>query len=387
MAHRPGRWAIGIALTLAASWALSAQAQLKVGVVVSATGPGASLGIPEKNTVALFPKEIAGQRVEYLVLDDASDATSATKAMRKLVSEDDVDVVIGSTLSPNSISMSTVAAESATPLISIAGASSIVEPMDKQKAWVFKTPQHDSLMAEAIAQHIQKRGLKTLAVIAQGDAYGDGWVREITKAAAASNVKIVAVERYARTDSTVVGQVLKALGAHPDAMLVAGAGTPAVLPEKTLRERGYAGPIYQTHGIANNDVLRVGGKDLEGTVLPAGPVLVARQLPDSNPSKAVALGYIDRYEAAYGKDTVSTFGAHAWDAMLMLENAVPAALKTAKPGTPPFRAALRDALENVRNLTVTHGVMNLTSANHNGLDSRARVMVVVRDGRWKLLDQ
>lgn len=373
---------IAASLVVAAS---NAQAQIRIGMVVSATGPAASLGIPEKNTATLFPPVIAGQKVEYVVLDDASDATAATKAMRKLVTEDRVDAVIGSTLSPNSIAMTTVAAESGTPLVSIAGASSIVEPMDKQKAWVFKTPQHDSLMAAAITQHMKAAGQKTLGVIAQGDAYGDGWLREITKAATPLGIRIVATERYARTDSTVMGQALKVLATQPDAVLVAGAGTPAVLPEKTLRERGYKGAIYQTHGIANNDVLRVGGKDMEGTMLPVGPVLVARQLPDGYPSKAAAIAYTDRYETAYGKGSVSTFGAHAWDAMLLLEAAIPSALKKAKPGTPEFRTALRDSLEGVQNLTVTHGVMNLSPSNHNGLDDRARVMVVIKDEHWKLL--
>jgi branched-chain amino acid transport system substrate-binding protein len=256
--------------------------------------------------------------------------------------------------------------------------------MDAKRKWVFKTPQHDSLMTEAMIDHMVKAGRKSVAVIAQGDAYGDGWLTETQKQATAKGLKVVATERYARTDTGVTSQALKVVAAAPEAVIVVGAGTPAVLPQKALRERGYTGPIYQTHGVANNDFLRVGGKDVEGTILPAGPVLVASQLPAS-PVKTVAMDYVQRYEDAFGKDTVTTFGAHAWDAMLLLKQAIPVALQKAKPGTPEFRAALRDALEGIKDLTVSHGVMTMTPENHNGLDARARVMVTIDNGRWKLL--
>jgi branched-chain amino acid transport system substrate-binding protein len=372
------------ALVTLALLAATAHAQVRIGIDLSTTGPAASLGIPEKNTVTLFPKEIGGVKMEYLVLDDASDTTSATKNARRFIDEDNVDAIIGSTISPNSLAMIDVAAEKTTPLISIAGASRIVEPMDAKRKWVFKTPQHDSLMTEAMIDHMVKHGRKSLAVIAQGDAYGDGWLNEINKQAAAKGVKVVATERYARTDTGVTSQILKLTAAAPEAVIVVGAGTPAVLPQKALRERGYAGPIYQTHGVANNDFLRVGGKDVEGTILPAGPVLVASQL-GASANKVVATDYVQRYEEAFGKDTVTTFGAHAWDAMLLLKQAIPLALQKAKPGTPEFRAALRDALESVKDLTVSHGVMTMTPDNHNGLDARARVMVTIENGRWKLL--
>ena len=362
----------------------TASAQIKIGLNLSTTGPAASLGIPEKNTVTLFPKEIGGQRIEYLVFDDASDTTTAARNARRFIDEDKVDAIIGSTISPNSLAMIDVAAEKNTPMISIAGASRIVEPMDAKRKWVFKTPQHDSLMTEAMIDHMVRSGRKTLAVIAQGDAYGDGWLTEIQKQAAAKGIKLVATERYARTDTGVTSQALKLVAANPEAVIVVGAGTPAVLPQRTLRERGYTGPIYQTHGVANNDFLRVGGKDVEGTILPAGPVLVASQLRAS-PVKTAAMDYVQRYEEAFGKDTVTTFGAHAWDAMLLLKQAIPVALQKAQPGTPEFRAALRDALEGIKDLTVSHGVMTMTPDNHNGLDARARVMVTIDNGHWKLL--
>jgi branched-chain amino acid transport system substrate-binding protein len=227
--------------------------------------------------------------------------------------------------------------------------------------------------------------VKTIGFIGFNDAYGDGWLNEITPALAAKNIKIVATERYARTDTSVTGPILKITSAKPDAVLIAGAGTPAALPQKTLKERNYTGRIYQTHGVANNDFLRVGGKDLEGTVLPAGPVLVAAQLPDSSPVKKAATDYVKAYEGMYGAGTVSTFGAHANDASILIANAIPVALKSAKPGTPEFRSALRDALEGLKDVVYSQGVVTMTPQDHVGQDNRARVLVTIEHGAWKLL--
>jgi branched-chain amino acid transport system substrate-binding protein len=373
-------------LALAAALATSAlvHADINVGVVVSATGPAASLGIPEKNTVALMPKTIAGQTINYIVLDDASDTTAAVSNTRKLITESKVDVILGSTITPNSLAMIDVVSEAQTPMISMAASARIVEPQDAKKRWVFKTPQNDIMMSLAIVEHMSNNGIKTVAFIGFSDAYGEGWYQEFTKVAALKNIQIVANERYARNDTSVTGQVLKTLAAKPDAVLIAGSGTPAALPQKTLKERGYAGRIYQTHGVANADFLRVGGKDVEGTFLPAGPVLVASQLPAGHPLKKSALAYVAAYEAAYGKGSVSTFGAHAWDAGALMSAAVPQALKKAKPGTPEFRVALRDALEQVKELAGTHGIFNMSPGDHLGLDQRARVMVKIENGAWKL---
>lgn len=362
-----------------------AQAQIKVGVTVSATGPAASLGIPEKNTFSVMPKTIAGKTVEYIVLDDASDTTTAVKNARKLTAEDKVDIIIGSTVTPNALAMIDVATETETPIISMAASSRIIEPMDAKRRWVFKTPQNDSHMASAITGHMADTGIKTMAFIGFNDAYGSGWSDEMVKFAALRGLKIVASERFARNDTSVTGQILKIMASNPDAVLIAGSGTPAALPQKTLKERGYKGKIYQTHGVANPDFLRVCGKDCEGTFLPAGPILVASQLPASNPIRKVALDYIGKYEKAFGVGTFSTFGGHAWDSGLLLEKAIPLALKSAQPGTKQFRAALRDAIEKTTDLTVSHGVMNMTPNDHLGFDQRARVMVEVKGGTWKLV--
>lgn len=366
------------------TFSAAASAQIKVGVTVSATGPAASLGIPEKNTFALMPKSIAGQSVEYIILDDASDTTTAVRNTRKLISEDKVDVIIGSTVTPNSLAMIDVAAESETPMISMAASSAIVEPVDAKRRWVFKTPQNDSHMATAITGHMADAGIKTVAFIGFADAYGEGWYREFSKLADLRQIKIIGNERFARTDTSVTGQILKIMGANPDAVLIAGSGTPAALPQKTLKERGYKGKIYQTHGVANNDFLRVCGKDCEGTWLPSGPLLVAEQLPDSNPVKKSAMTYKNAYEKAYGPGSVSTFGGHAWDAGNLLVASVPTALKKGQPGTKEFRAALRDALEGTKELANAHGIVNMSPTDHLGLDQRARVMVQIVGGKWKL---
>jgi len=377
------KFAQALAATLAACAASAALADINVGVTLSATGPAASLGIPEKNTVALMPKTIAGQKVNYFVLDDASDTTAAVANTRKLITENKVDVVLGSTTSPNSLAMIDAVSEAQVPMISMAASARIVEPQDAKKKWVFKTPQNDIMMSLAIAEHMAAAGVKTVGFIGFADAYGEGWWQEFSKAAELKKLKIIANERYARTDTSVTGQVLKLVAAKPEAILIAASGTPAALPEKTLKERGYTGKIYQTHGVANADFLRVGGKDLEGTYLPAGPVLVAEQLPASHPVKKSAMAYVTAYEAAYGKGTVSTFGAHAWDAGVLLAAAVPAALKKAQPGTPEFRAALRDSLEQLKEVPGAHGIFNMSPTDHLGLDQRARVTVKIENGTWK----
>jgi branched-chain amino acid transport system substrate-binding protein len=359
----------------------SALADINVGVTLSTTGPAASLGIPEKNTIALLPKEIGGQKMNYIVLDDATDPTAASKNARKLVSEDKVDVIIGGSITPSSTAVLEVAAESKTPQIALAPFA----PAADKAAWVFLMPQDFAIMGGAIVKHMVAHGVKSVGFIGYTDGYGELWLRVMNKLSAEKGLKMVAVERFNRTDTSVTGQILKIMSNNPDAVLVVGSGTPAAMPQATLVERGYKGRIYQTHGVANKDFLRVGGKNVEGAVLPIGPVLVPEQLPDSNASKKVALNYIKLYEAAYGADSRNSFGAHAWDAGLLLQHAIPVALKKAKPGTAEFRAALRDAMENVKEMPANHGVFSFSPSNHKGLDDRAVVMVVVDKGTWKVL--
>jgi branched-chain amino acid transport system substrate-binding protein len=377
--------ALSVTLALAvAGGAGLAQADINVGVTLSATGPAASLGIPEKNTFELLPTTIGGEKVNWIVLDDGSDTTKAVTNAKKLISENKVDVLVGSTITPNSLAMVDVAAEAETPMISMAASARIVDPTNPKTKWVFKTPQNDALMADAIAVHMKANGVKTVGYIGFADAYGDAWLAEMKRSAQTAGIKIVAEEKYNRNDSSVTGQILKIVSANPDAVLIGAAGTPGATPQKELVARNYKGKIYQTHGIANPDFLRVVGKDGNGTFLPIGPMLVYEQLPDSNPIKKAAADYITKYEAKYGKDSRTTFGGHAWDAYLLLAKAIPEALKKAKPGTKEFKVALRDALESTHELVATHGVYTMSPTEHNGLDNRARTMIKIDNGKWVL---
>ena len=373
-----------VALALLAGCALPALAQIKIGVTLSTTGPAVSLGIPEKNTIALLPRTIAGKSVEYIVLDDASDTSAAVVNTRRLTQEEKVDAIIGSTTTPNSLAMTDAVAESSTPTISLASSARIIEPMSAKKAWIFKTPQTDTMMVLAILEHAAQRGIRTMGYIGFGDALGEAFYAEFEKLASARKISIVASERFAPRDTSVTSQVLRLVAAKPDMVVIGASGTPAVLPARALAERGYKGSVYFNHGVANNDFLRAGGKDIEGAFVPTSPVIAAAALPADHPAKAQAMEYVRRYEAAQGAGSVSAFGAYAWDAGLLLAKAIPVALKTAQPGTREFRAALRDALEGVQDLHVSNGVVNMSKNDHLGLDQRARVIVKVENGKWKL---
>ena len=368
--------AFALALVVGSAWA-----DITIGVSVSATGPAASLGIPEKQTFALLPQTIGGEKVKYLVLDDASDPSTAVKNARKFTSEDKVDAIIASSTTPASMAILEVAFETKTPQIAMAP----LPPAGDKAPWVFTTPQNFTQMAIAIAQHMASNNIKSIGFIGYADPYGELWLKAIQGAAEAKGITVSAIERYQRNDTSVTGQALKLIGAKPDAILIAASGTPAVLPQATLIERGYKGKFYQTHGIANRDFLRVGGKNVEGTLFPVGPMLLAEQLPDSHPSKKPALEYIKLYEATHGANSRSTFGGHGWDAYLLLNRAAPEALKKARPGTAEFRLALRDALENVKELPAVHGVFNMSAKDHNGLDERAAIMATIENGDWKLV--
>lgn len=359
-------------------------ADIKIGLTLSATGPAASLGVPQKNTVALLPTEVAGHKVRYIVLDDAGDGTKSVENARKMIAEDNIDVLIGSTVTPSTLPLIDIAAETKTPLIANVPATRTVSPVDEKRRWVFKVIQSEGLLAGAIVEHMVKAGVKTVGFVGFSDAYGESYYAEFSKAFADKGITIVAKESFARSDTSVAGQVLKLIAAHPDVVLVAAAGTPAIMPAKALKERGYHGQVYQTAGISTMDFIRVGGKDVEGTLFSAGPIVIASQLPDGNPIKAGGLDYIKHYEDTY-KTSFAAFGAHITDASTLILQSVPAALKAAQPGTPEFRSALRDAIENAKGVVLNHGIVTMSPTDHNGLDERARVMVRIENGAWKLV--
>ncbi|HSW07326.1 ABC transporter substrate-binding protein [Aquabacterium sp.] len=362
-----------------------APATIKVGVLLSLSGPGASLGIPEKNTIEVLPPTLGGQPVRYIVLDDATDTVGATKHARRLVEEDKVDLIIGPTVTPTSLAALEVAGAAQTPMISLAGSGAIVLPPEGARRWAFKLAPNEPTMGAYIFDHLQAAQRKTLAYIGFNTAFGDSFIKEMNKIAAERGIKVLADERYAPNDITVAAQVLKVSAANPDAVIIAASGTAGALPVIELKKRGYKGQIYLQQGIANADFLRVGGRDLDGCLFPVSPVLVAEQLPASNPVRAVALDYLARYEGKFGSGSRSLFGATAWDAYVLLDKAVPKALAKAAPGTPEFRTALRDALEQSRDVVGAQGVFSLSERDHNGTDRRAQVLVRIESGKWVYL--
>ncbi len=361
-----------------------AAAQIKVGLMVSATGPTTAIGIPQQNTGVLLPTRIANATVEYIQLDDGGDTTRAVQNAKKLLQEYNVDALIGPSTTPNALAILDLVAEGRVPLLATVGTSSVIEPMDAKRKWVFKTTQNDDLIAAALVAHMAKAGVKTVGFIGFKDPYGENWQRVFTPIAERAGIRLVAAEFYQRTDQSVTGQALKLIAAKPDAVLVAGVGGPGVLPETTLRDLGYKGAIYQTHGVATDDFIRLGKDKVEGTVLAAGPMLVIDEVSDANPVKKVAQNYIAAYEKQF-KRKPATFGANTWDAGIILERAIPVALAQAKPGTEAFRTALRDAIEKEREIVGCQGVFNMSPTNHNGMDERARVLVIVKDGKFRLL--
>ena len=373
----------GVAIT-AFCFSVLATAQVKIGLLVSATGPTSAIGIPQKNTGDLLPRKIGDATVEYIQLDDGGDTTRAVQNLKKLVQENNIDAMIGPSTTPAALAILDIIAEGKVPMLATVGTSSVVEPLDAKRRWVFKTTQNDDLIAAALLQHMTKNGVKTIGFIGFNDPYGENWHKVFSAMAEKSGIRIVANERFARTDQSVTGQTLKLMAAKPDAMLIAAVGGPAVLPQATLFDQGYKGRIYQTHAVATEDFIRLGKEKVEGTVLAAGPMLVIDEIPDSNPTKKVAQNYIAVYEKKFGAKP-ATFGANTWDSGLLLERAIPAALAKGKPGTEGFRSALRDALEQEREVIGCQGVFNMSATNHNGMDERARVLITVKDGRFRLL--
>ncbi|KND56552.1 Leucine-, isoleucine-, valine-, threonine-, and alanine-binding protein [Candidatus Paraburkholderia schumanniana] len=378
------RLVAGAALTVLSA---ATHAQLKVGIDLSSTGPAAAIGITSKNAMLMWPKTIAGQNAEYIILDDGSDPGAAVRNIRKLISEDHVDVIVGPNVTPAALAALDPVAGSETPMITLIGSASVVEPQAGKKVWAFKMAQTDRAMADVMTRYMANHGVKTVGFIGFADSYGDSWLNEFTKFADLRHIKIVATERFNRTDASVTGQILKLMAAKPDAVLIAGAGTPTVLPQRTLVGRGYKGAIYQTHGIATPEFIKLGGKDVEGTLFPTQPVVVARTLPADHPSKKAALAFANAYEEKYGKGSVTQFAGDAAGVYPRLQDAVARALKAGKPGTKEFRVALRSELEHAHELVVPNGVVNTSATDHVGLDQRASVMGEIKNGAFVYLAQ
>jgi branched-chain amino acid transport system substrate-binding protein len=343
--------------------------------------------VVERNVFELMPQDIAGQKIEYIVLDDGGDPAQAVRNARKLITDERVDILLGGTTSPNCLAIVPVAAELSVPFVAMGSAAAIVEPMDANRRWVFKTVHNDQMMVEAIVEHMVKTGIRTVGYIGLADATGEGYLRALRPLAERAGLRLVAVESYNRTDTSVTAQVLRLTMARPDAIFIASLGTPAALPQIEIVNRGYTGRLYQNHGVANADFLRVAGAAAEGLYLPIGPLLVASQLPEGNPARRPSLDIIQRYEARFGAGSTNTFISNAYDAWLLFANALPRAAASAKPGTPAFRVALRDAIEATRDFAGTQGVYTMSATDHVGLDARSRQIIRVVKGQWKLAEQ
>ena len=362
--------------------ATQAWADLTIGVSVSLTGPTSALGIPTKNGIELWPKTIAGEKLNIIMLDDATDPTQGVKNTRRFITEDKVDVIVGSVATPVAVAMSDVAAEGQTVQLMLSPANL----PEGKGAWSFRMPQSTAVMAIPIVEHWKKVGVKTYGFLGYADAYGEAWLKDIQPIAEKAGIKLIATERFARSDTSVTGQALKLVSANPDAILVVASGSGAAMPHKGLVERGYAkAKIYQTHGAASRDLIRVGGADVEGSFVASGPAVVAPLLPDSNPSKALGVKYVTEYEKAFGKGSANQFGAHAFDVALVLEKAVPLALKKGKPGSKECRVALKDALETMGRTPVSQGVLNYTANDHFGFTPETGMLLTIAGGEWQVV--
>jgi len=366
------------------AFAGSSHAQVKIGITLPISGPAATLGIGSRNALSLAPIKVGDVDVQFIVLDDATDTTRTVINARKFVDEEHVDPIIASATAQQCLAELEVIAAAKTPAICNSATKSVTDPVDDKRRWIFKTAANDAIMAGPLFKHMLSHGVKTVGFIGFDDAYGEGWLKELNQRAPGENLKIVDVERYARRDVDVTGQVLKLVSANPDAVLVVGSGSPATLPVLALSQRGYKGRVYLSSGVASMDFLRIGGRALNGAVAGVGPNLVWEQLPDSNPTKAITAKFMPAYEDKFGKENRSNFAPQAYDAWIIIQNALPAAMAKAKPGTEAFRVALRDAIEATHELDANSGVFNFSPTDHAGLDERAAAVVRIDNGKWIL---
>src|SRR5205809_318846 len=370
--------AAGVIAMLASAPALAQTSEITIGITTTTSGPGAALGIPERNALEFVPKEIGGVPLKVIVLDDGGDPTTATTNARRFVTESKADIIMGSALTPPTIAVSNVANEAGIPHFGLAPFPVTPERMK----WSVVMPQPIPIMGKVVYEHMKANNVKTVGYIGYSDSYGDLWFNDFKMQAVPMGMTMVDEERFARPDTSVAGQVLKLVAANPDAVLVGASGTAAALPQTALRERGYKGLIYQTHGAASMDFIRIAGKAAEGVLMASGPVMSPETQPDSALTKKPGLALNTAYEAKYGANSRSQIAGHSYDAFEVLKRIVPVALKTAKPGTGEFRDAIRQALLTEREIACSQGVYNFTEKDRYGLDDRSRIILTVKDGKY-----
>jgi branched-chain amino acid transport system substrate-binding protein len=369
---------IAAALALPGSPAMEQTNEITIGISISTTGPAAALGIPERNALDFVPKEIGGVPLKLIVLDDGGDPTNATTNARRFVIESKADIIIGSSITPPAVAVSTVANEAGIPHIGLAPF-----PITPERAkWSVAMPQPVPIMGKVLYEHMKAHNIKTVGYIGFSDSYGDLWFNDFKAQAIPMGMTVADEERFARPDTSVAGQVLKLLSANPDAVLVGASGTAAGLPQTALRERGYKGLIYQTHGAASMDFIRIAGPAAEGVIMASGPVMNPEGQADSALTKKPGLALDTAYEAKYGPNSRNQFAGHLYDAFEVLKRVIPVALKTAKPGTPEFREAIRRAFLTEREIAASQGVYNFTEKDRFGLDDRSRILLTVKGGKY-----
>ncbi len=370
---------IASVLAICGAAVTTAHAEVTIGITLPLTGPASGIGIPMQNAIKLWPEVIGGEKVRVVILDDATDPGKGASNARRFITEDKVDLLVGSVATPVAASVAEVALDAKVPQLAM---SPVALPAGRD-SWTFRVPHSNGMMATAIVNHMVKSGVKTAAFLGYTDAYGESWLNEAKARMEKAGIKLVGAERFSRSDTAVTAQALKLTSAQPDAILIAASGSGAAMPHLAMIDRGFKGNIYQTHGAATRDLIRVGGKGVEGALVSSSPVVVADQLPADHRLKKEGMRFIQVYEKAYGAGSRNALSAHGWDAYLILDKVIPAAIKKARPGTPEFRTALRDAFESVPGINVTGGVLDYTSNDHWGYKDNDPIIMKVVNGDYK----
>ena len=369
---------LGFAAVLAAG---PASAQVKVGAVLSVSGPASFLGDPEKKTLDIYVDDINakgginGQKLQLVLYDDGGDANAARTFATRLVEEDKVAAVVGGTTTGTTMAMMPVFEDAQTPFISLAGAIEIIQPVRK---WVFKTPHTDRMACEKIFADLKRRNLTKVALISGTDAFGHSMRDQCIAVAPAANITIAEVENYGPTDSDMTPQLTKIKAAPGiQAVINTGFGQGPAIVTRDYRQLGIEYPFYESHGVASKQYIGLAGAAADGVRLPAAALLVADKLPDNDPQKPVVVAYKNTFEAKTGQP-VSTFGGHAYDGLMILAAA-------AKRASSFDRAKLRDEIEQTKGYVGTAGMVNMSPTDHLGLNLSAFRMLEIKNGDWALV--
>ncbi|PKO32627.1 MAG: ABC transporter substrate-binding protein [Betaproteobacteria bacterium HGW-Betaproteobacteria-7] len=379
MNHSLKKLVAGTALVLGA-FAVQAAEPIKIGSVLSVTGPAAFLGDPELKTLQMYVDDInkkggvIGRQLQLVHYDDGSDAGKANGFTKRLIDDDKVDVLVGGTTTGATMSAAPLVEKAGIPFISLAGAVVIVEPVKK---WIFKTPHTDRMAAEKVFEDMKKRGISKVALFTETSGFGGSGKKEAEGVAGKYGITLVANETYGPKDTDMSPQLTKIKNAAGvQAVFVIGLGQGPAIVTKNYKQLGIALPLYHAHGVASNEFIKLAGPAAEGVRLPAAALLVADKLPANDAQKPVVMAYTKAYQDMWKSD-VSTFGGHAYDGLMLAIDAIKRAGSTDK-------AKVRDALEATKGYIGTGGVVNMSATDHMGLDLSAFRMLEIKGGDWAL---